>query len=62
MLWSRVDAMSERLRFVHDARQRLVTFTELSARYGISSVTGYKWLECASLQRTAQRAGKEPER
>jgi transposase InsO family protein len=47
MPWRLVDAMSERLRFVRDARQRLVTFTELCARYGISRVTGYKWLERA---------------
>lgn len=32
---------------MRDARQRLVTFTESCARYGISRVTGYKWLERA---------------
>ena len=58
MPWKHVDAMSERLRFVRDARQRLVTFTELCARYGISRVTDYKWLERAPLQRTAQREGR----
>jgi hypothetical protein len=36
--------MTERWQFVRDARQRLVTFTELCALYGISRVTGYKWL------------------
>lgn len=48
MPWRRVDAMSERMRFVQDARQRLVTFTELCALYGISRVTGYKWLARAN--------------
>jgi len=37
--------LSERLRFVRDARRRLVTFTELCAIHGIRRVTGYKWLE-----------------
>jgi len=44
MPWREADAMSERLRFVRDVRQGLVTFTELCALYGISRVTGYKWL------------------
>jgi hypothetical protein len=48
MPWRQVDAMTERLRFVRDARQRLVTFTELCALCGISRVTGYKWLERAN--------------
>ena len=48
MPWQEVDAMSERLRFVQEARQRLGTFTELCARYGISRVTGYKWLDRAN--------------
>jgi putative transposase len=47
MPWRHVDAKSERLQFVRDARQRLVTFTELCALYEISRVTGYKWLERA---------------
>jgi len=47
MPWRHVDAKSERLQFVRDARQRLVTLTELCALYGISRVTGYKWLERA---------------
>ena len=44
MPWRHVDAKSERLGFVRDARRRLVTFTELCALYGISKVTGYKWV------------------
>ena len=48
MPWRTSDAMSERLRFVRDARARLVSFTELCALYGISRVTGYKWLERAN--------------
>jgi hypothetical protein len=39
-----MQVMAERWRFVREARQRLVTFTELCALYGISWVTGYKWL------------------
>ena len=44
MSWRQVNVMTERWQFVRDARQRLVTFTELCALYGISRVTGYKWL------------------
>jgi putative transposase len=47
MPWRQVDAMTERFQFIRDARQRLVTFTELCALYGISRVTGYKWLHRA---------------
>jgi putative transposase len=47
MPWRQVDAMMERRQFIRDARQRLVTFTDLCALYGISRVTGYKWLERA---------------
>ena len=47
MPWRHVEAKSQRLQFVRDARRRLMTFTELCARYGISRVTGYKWLERA---------------
>jgi transposase InsO family protein len=39
--------MTERFQFLRDARQRLVTFTELCALYGISRFTGYKWLHRA---------------
>ncbi len=42
MSWRQVNVMTERWQFVRDARQRLVTFTELCALYGISRVTGYK--------------------
>ena len=47
MPWRQVNVMTERWQFVRDARQRLVTFTELCALYGISRVTGYKWLHRA---------------
>lgn len=47
MPWRHVDAKSERLQFVRDARARLVSFTELCALYGISRITGYKWLHRA---------------
>ncbi len=42
MPWRQVDAMTERRQFIVDARQRLVTFTDLCALYGIGRVTGYK--------------------
>ncbi|MGH7461068.1 MAG: helix-turn-helix domain-containing protein [Longimicrobiales bacterium] len=47
MPWRQVEAMTERFQFIRDARQRLVTFTDLCALYGISRVTGYKWLHRA---------------
>lgn len=43
MPWRQVDAMMERRPFIRDARQRLLTFTDWCALYGISRVTGYKW-------------------
>jgi hypothetical protein len=39
MPWRQMDAMTERFQFIRDARRRLVTFTELSALYGISRWT-----------------------
>jgi len=47
MPWRHMDAKSERLQFVRDARDRLVTFTELCALYQISRITGYKWVKRA---------------
>jgi transposase len=47
MPWRQVDAMDQRFQFVRDARQRLVTFTELCALYGVSRTVGYKWLHHA---------------
>jgi putative transposase len=47
MPWRQVDAMNQRFQFIRDARQRLVTFTELCALYGISRTIGYKWLQRA---------------
>ena len=37
--------MEQRERFIRDHRLALYTMTELSARYGISRKTGYKWLD-----------------
>jgi len=36
--------MSERHRFIADARRRIASFAELCTHYGISRKTGYKWL------------------
>lgn len=47
MPWRQVNAMTERLRFITDARQRVASFTELCRHYGISRTTGYKWLHRA---------------
>src|SRR5437763_16906494 len=66
MPWRQVDAMTERRQFIRDARQRLVTFTELCALYGISRVTGYKWLQRANasgldfLQELSRRPHSSP--
>jgi hypothetical protein len=47
MPWRQLDVMTERFQFIRDARQRLVTFTELCAMYGISRFRGCKWLHRA---------------
>jgi transposase-like protein len=45
MPWLATAPMEQRERFVRDHRSALDTMTELSARYGISRKTGYKWLD-----------------
>jgi transposase InsO family protein len=45
MPWSETTKMRQRMRFVLDAEEELFTMTELCQRYGISRVTGHKWLE-----------------
>jgi putative transposase len=47
MPWRHMDAKSERLQFVRDARNELMSFTELCALYQISRITGYKWVKRA---------------
>ena len=44
MPWSETTKMRERMRFVLDVEEDLYTMTELCERYGISRVTGHKWL------------------
>src|SRR5215813_10652792 len=44
MPWSETTKMQERMRFVLDAQEELFSMTELCGRYGISRVTGHKWL------------------
>jgi transposase len=39
--------MTERHRFITDARQRVASFAELCRHYGVSRTTGYKWLHRA---------------
>src|SRR5229473_2174422 len=45
MPWLETAPMEQRERFVRDHRLALYTMVELSARYGISRKTGYKWLD-----------------
>ena len=45
MPWSETTKMRQRMRFVLDAEEELFTMTELCQRYGISRVTGHKWLK-----------------
>lgn len=44
MPWRDTSAMEERYRFVMDAQKDLGAFTELCARYGVSTRIGYKWI------------------
>ena len=45
MPWLETAPMEQRERFVRDHRLAVYTMAELSARYGISRKTGYKWLD-----------------
>ena len=45
MPWKAHDAMEERFRFIEDWRSEDWTMAELCRFYGITRVTGYKWLE-----------------
>jgi Homeodomain-like domain len=45
MPWLETAPMEQRERFIRDHRWALYTMTELSAPYGISWKTGYKWLD-----------------
>ena len=44
MPWMETSPMEQRERFIRDHRVDLYTMVELSARYGSSRKTGYKWL------------------
>src|SRR2546425_8130061 len=45
MPWLETAPMEQRERFIRDHRLALYNMVELSARYGISRKTGYKWLD-----------------
>lgn len=45
MPWKETCAMNERMKFVVDYEQREVPLAVLCRQYGISRVTGYKWLK-----------------
>ena len=64
MPWREVNAMSERLRFVQEARRRLGSFTELCARYGINRVTGYNMVGACGRERLGlpARVSRRPHR
>jgi putative transposase len=53
MPWRQVDPMSERHRFITDARRRIASFAELCTHYRISRKTGYKWLRRAEADGSA---------
>lgn len=45
MPWKEVSTMEERLRFVLAATEEYANISELCRGYGVSRITGYKWLE-----------------
>ena len=45
MPWRETSSMDQRLEFVREFATELFTMTELTAQYGISRKTGYKWVE-----------------
>jgi len=45
MAWKNVRPMEERIRFVLEAEQKQMQFSELCREYGISRKTGYKWVK-----------------
>jgi putative transposase len=45
MPWKEVCAMEERVRFVLEAAKKELSLSELCRQFGVSRVTGYKWLE-----------------
>ena len=45
MPWLETNPVIERQRFVKDVESGHWTMSELCARYGISRITGYKWLD-----------------
>jgi transposase len=45
MPWLETDPMLERHHFVQDLESGHWTMTELCVRYGVSRITGYKWLD-----------------
>ena len=45
MPWLETNPVLERQRFVKDVESGHWTMSELCVRYGISRITGYKWLD-----------------
>jgi len=44
MPWNEVSVMDEKIRFISDYLNGVLTFTEVCHRYGISRETGYTWV------------------
>jgi putative transposase len=53
MPWPEVTPVEQRLDFVRDYETELFTMTELTAQYGISRKTGYKWVARYAAEGTA---------
>ena len=45
MPWQETRPVLERRHFIHDAQSGHWRMSELCLRYGVSRVTGYKWLD-----------------
>ena len=44
MPWKTMKPMDEKIRFINDYLNRVLSFTELCDRYHIRRKTGYKWV------------------
>ena len=60
MPWLETAPMEQRERFIRDHRLALYTMAELSARYGISRKTGYKWLDRFDAGRARRTRRSQP--
>lgn len=61
MPWHEVSVVEQRLEFVRLAGQQGVSLAELCRRFGISRVTGYKWLERAGAGQALTDRSRRPQ-